>query len=275
MARRWWSAGAWWANWPEVRLTGHRILITGGASGIGLALARAFSAAGDNRILVCGRDAAKLAAAKAELPALHTLQADVTEAGDRERIAAALEAELGGLSLLVNNAGVQAGQDYAAGRVDEAALRREIETDLVAPMLLTARLMPLLSAGGEAAVVNISSGLALIPKPGAPGYCAAKAGLRAFSLALRAQLAPLGIRVFEVLPGQIRTETTWGTMPGEAFAAAVLRAVARDRFEILPGKMAPLALLNRISPRVAAAVVRRMAQRSARLRASAQPVQKA
>jgi short-subunit dehydrogenase len=93
--------------------------------------------------------------------------------------------------------------------------------------------------------------------------------MHAFSLALRAQLAPLGIRVFEVLPGQIRTETTWGTMPGEAFAAAVTRAMERDRFEILPGKMLPLALLNRLSPGLAAAVVRRMAQRSARLRAAA------
>ena len=269
MARWWWSAGGWSANSPDVRLTGHRILVTGGAGGIGLALARAFHAAGGNRILVCGRDPAKLARAAAELPGLATIQADVTRAEDRERIASALEAELGGLSLLVNNAGVQAGQDYARGTVEEAPLRAEIETDLVAPMLLTARLMPLLrAAGGGAAVLNVSSGLALIPKPGAPGYCAAKAGLRAFTLALRAQLAPLGIRVFEVLPGQVRTESTWGTMPGEAFAEAVLRAMARDRFEILPGKMAPLAALNRVSPALAAAVVRRMARRSARLRAA-------
>jgi len=123
--------------------------------------------------------------------------------------------------------------------------------------------------GGPTAVLNVSSGLALIPKPGAPGYCAAKAGLRAFSLALRAQLQPLGIRVFEVLPGQIRTESTWGTMPGEVFAAVVLRAMERDRVEILPGKMLPLALLNRLSPALAAVVVRRMAQRSARLRSAA------
>lgn len=140
MARRWWSAAGWWANWPEAKLTG-------GASGIGLARARAFSAAGDNWILVCGRDAAKLAPAKAELPGPATLQADVTDAEDRERIAATLEAELGSLSMLVNNAGVRAGQDYAAGRADEAAPRHEIETDLVAPMLLTARVMPLLRMG--------------------------------------------------------------------------------------------------------------------------------
>lgn len=252
-----------------MRLTGHRILVTGGAGGIGLALARALHAAGDNAIMVCGRDPAKLARAAAELPGLRTLQADITGAVDRERIAVALDAELGGLSLLVNNAGVQSGQDFAHGRVDEAALRAEIETDLVAPMLLTARLMPLLKAAKEAAVLNVSSGLALIPKPGAPGYCAAKAGLRAFTLALRAQLAPLGIRVFEVLPGQVQTESTWGTMRGEAFAQVVLRAMARDRIEILPGKMAPLAALNRLSPALAAAVVRRMAKRSARLRAAA------
>jgi short-subunit dehydrogenase involved in D-alanine esterification of teichoic acids len=250
-----------------VQVTGHRILITGGASGIGLALARAFHAAGDNAILLCGRDAEKLD--RVDLPGLRTVVADVTRAEDRDRIATTLESELGGLSLLVNNAGVQFGQDYASGSVDEAKLRAEIETDLIAPMLLTARLMPLLRAAQGAGIVNISSGLALIPKPGAPGYCAAKAGLRAFSIALRAQLAPLGIRVFEVLPGQIRTETTWGTMPGEAFAAAVLAAIRAERAEILPGKMAPLALLQRASPALAARVVRRMAQRSARLRAAA------
>jgi uncharacterized oxidoreductase len=254
-----------------VHTSGHRILITGGGSGLGLALLRAFAAAGDNRLLICGRDGAKLARAAAEVPGTLTVVADVATAEGR---AAALEAareRMGGLSLLVNNAGIQGNHDYAAGTPDHAALRAEIETNLVAPMLLTAEAMPLLHAATPAAIVNITSGLALIPKPSAPGYCAAKAGLRGFTRTLRAQLAGSGVAVFEVLPGQVQTETTWGTLPGPRFAEIVLAAIRADRAEILPGKMAPLALLERLSPALAAAVVRRMAKRSARMRAAATP----
>ena len=249
-----------------MRLTGHAVLITGGATGIGFGLARALAARG-NTIAVCGRTQSKLDEAEAALPGLVTIRCDLTDPADLDRLAATLRERLGRLSLLVNNAATHTPYEFAAEAAEDGPIAREIENNLIAPMVLTKRLMPLLMAEPEAGILNISSGLALVPKRSAPMYCAAKAGLHAFSVALRDQMEGGPVRVFEVLAPQVRTAMTAGRgaadmLSPEGFAEIVLGGMGRDEFEMYPGVMGRIALLHRLSPRIAARYVRSLAERA-------------
>ena len=173
-------------------------LITGGATGIGLELARQWLARGA-RVIVCGRRARALAAARTELPGLVTRVCDVTDPAARHDLVAWLEAAHPNLDLLVNNAGAQvhrALNDPAAFAGTEA----EIAVNLTAPILLTTALLPLLRRQPQAWIMMVSSGLAFVPIAQAPVYCAAKAGLHSFTLSLRHQLRGSGVRVIEFAP---------------------------------------------------------------------------
>lgn len=247
-----------------MRLTGHTVLVTGGSSGIGLALARAFRARG-NGVLAAARRPERLAQAAREVPGLLTETCDVTREDDVRRLVAAAAERLGGISILVNNAGVQFNDDYAVDNPDTILphVDQEIAVNLTALVKLTALAMPLLAREAEAAVVNVSSALALAPKQSAPVYCATKAAVRSFTKALRYQLetrAP-SVRVFEVLPPLVDTEMTRGRggrkLSPEAVADAALRGMATDRWEIRLGLTRMLALVTRVHPPLAERMVRR------------------
>ena len=143
-----------------MNLTGKRVLITGGSSGIGLAIAHALIAEGA-RMVITGRRADVLETALASLKAagarVDSVVADVgSEAGRAATLNAAL-AKLGGLDVLINNAG-----GVRAGRLEdtsEAEIRAMIEVDLVAPIMLTRAALPHLRASGDALVVNVTSGI--------------------------------------------------------------------------------------------------------------------
>ena len=151
-----------------MNIDGKRILITGGSSGIGLALAHALLAKGA-RVAITGRRAKMVADAVTELKAgdseVHGVVADIaTPEGRATTLEGALQ-KLGGLDILVNNAG-----GVRAGRLEntpEAELQAMIDIDLVAPIMLTRAALPVLREGGDAVIVNISSGIALV---GAPFY---------------------------------------------------------------------------------------------------------
>jgi uncharacterized oxidoreductase len=235
------------------------VFITGGSAGIGLALAQAFHLA-DNEVVICGRDAGRLQATSEQLPALHTVQCDITDEQQVAALAERLEAEFGGLDILVNNAGVQC--RYPKFHEAENALAQiqaEIDVNFTALVNITYLLLPQLLARTEAAVVNISSVLALVPREDVPVYCATKAAVHAFSMSLRRQLKSTPVRVFEVMPPEIDTEMTAykdaNKMSPDALASAVMRALAKDHYEVRAGIAKTLALINRLSPRLAAYVV--------------------
>ncbi len=196
-----------------MKLAGHKVLITGGSAGIGLALARDFLAAGC-RVAICGRDPERLAAAERALPGVVALQADVAEDDDIARLAAGAEERLDGLSILVNNAGIQFQTTFPEDPAVQvvAQVEREIAVNFTGLVKLTVACLPALSRAEEAAIVNVSSGLALVPKASAPIYCATKAALHSFSKALRYQLEDHrpAIRLFEVLPPMVDTQMTSG-----------------------------------------------------------------
>ncbi|MGW5316638.1 SDR family NAD(P)-dependent oxidoreductase [Nocardia thailandica] len=237
-------------------------LVTGGGSGVGLALARRLTAAG-RRVLICGRDEDRLRAAADRLPGVRVLRADLADPGDVDRLAEWALATRG-LDLLVNNAAVQLDRRWAAADGDRLVedLARELATNLGGPLRLTARLLPALAAAPHATVVNVTSALAVVPKRSAPVYCASKAGLVAASTALRYQLAVDAptVRVVDVMLPLVDTAMTAGRGRGkiapDAAAAAILDGLRENRAHaIRVGKARALLALHRLSPALAARLV--------------------
>ena len=244
-----------------MKLEGKRVLIAGGSSGIGFAIASALLAKGA-RIVISGRRAAVVSAAVDELRkaggSVTGITADVsTDEGRSLTLRQALDA-LGGLDILVNNAG-----GVRAGRL-EATSQSEIETmlnvDLLAPILLTRAALPSLRAGGEAMVVNVTSGIALVGAPFYATYAAAKAGLARFGEAMRRELKGEGIHVLTVYPGGTDTpmmqtnragpELGFGREPASAVADATVEGIETDAFEVIRGAetRAQMIALNRDNP---------------------------
>ncbi|MEE4299385.1 MAG: SDR family NAD(P)-dependent oxidoreductase [Pseudomonadales bacterium] len=246
-----------------MKLEGHRVLVTGGSAGIGLELARRFLARGA-RVAICGRDAERLEAARRELGEVETIVSDLADPASPQALAAEAGARLGGLSILVNNAGVQKRYALPTSSPEQIAADAawEIQVNLTSLVALTGACMPLLKTAPEAAIVNVSSGLAITPKASSAVYCATKAAVHSFSQALRDQCedeAPT-IRVFEILPPLVETAMTEGRGGGKISAAACaeesIAGIERDRHEIRVGKTKLLALIHRLAPRVAAGILR-------------------
>jgi len=244
-----------------MNITGKRVLLTGGSSGIGRAIAGALAAQGA-RLVLAGRRPDPLATAVAELKAAggeaYGIVADVTQAAARTQLLDGALDVLGGLDVLVNNAG-----GVRAGRLEdtsEAEIRAMVEVDLIAPILLTRAALPALRASGDGLVIDVTSAIALIGLPFYATYAAAKAGLARFDEALRRELAGEGVRVLTVYPGATETpmmrtsragpDLGFTKEPAEAVAEAVIAAIAADGFEVVRGgeTRAQMIALNRTDP---------------------------
>jgi uncharacterized oxidoreductase len=199
------------------------VLVTGGGSGIGLALATEFLGRGYD-VAICGRDRARLAAAKQSSPRLLTVEVDVASSDDHQKLASWLEVNLPHVSVLVNNAGVQQVLDFRS-RVAAEAVRREIEINLFGPVALTAVVLPLLLRNPDPAVVNVTSALAFCPLADIPVYCATKAALHSFTMSLRHQLKDL-VRVVELAPPIVATDLDKANRRPEAGGPPVISAQA-------------------------------------------------
>jgi uncharacterized oxidoreductase len=237
-----------------MNLADKRILITGGGSGIGLELARRL--ADGNRVVIAGRDEAKLDRARADIPALQSVRLDVRSESEARAAIDWIASELGGLDMLVNNAGLLRG--YPFGEADGA---EDIEVNFVGVLRMTQLALPLLRESEEGALVFVSSAVALAAVPGFSVYAATKAAVHSLSRSLRAELAGSGIRVFEVLPpvvdtGQVSDLGVRKVPPG-AVADAIVAGLKRNREEIRVGPVRQLALLARLSPRLADRIVQR------------------
>jgi uncharacterized oxidoreductase len=236
--------------------SGRTVLITGGATGIGLALAKAFLDR-RNEVLVCGRREEALAAAKERHPALHTFRCDVSDPQGRRALHRWATGEFPGLSVLVNNAGIQRQLDLGGGIQELESGENEIRINLEAPVYLSALFLPHLMARDEAAIVNVSSGLAFVPLAILPVYCATKAAIHSFSLSLRRQLAGSAVRVLEVIPPTVDTELDHGArgtrgqtdrgIAPEEVAGAALEGMERDVWEIAVGAAQGLVAASRSS----------------------------
>ena len=224
---------------------GNTVLITGGATGIGFALADAFLKAG-NTVIICGRRQEKLDAARNKLRGVHTFACDVTKKAERQSLFRWTEEKFPGLNILINNAGVQGMADLKKGLQGLPQDVNEVGTNLVAPIHLSAQYTPSFLKKDAAAIINVTSGLGFVPIAAMPIYCATKAALHSFTLSQRQQLKNTPILVFEIIPPMVATElgggelgTARGIKP-TALADEVLKAIAGDKFEIPVGEAAGL-----------------------------------
>lgn len=237
-----------------MRTSDHRVLITGGAKGIGLALAKRFHSSGNTVILV-GRDHAALQEAANLLPGAQTHVADIANPKDRLEVVA----KYGDVTILVNNAGIQL--NGSLSDMSDADIQNEIEVNLLAPALLVHAYLPLLKKQAEAAVVNVSSVLALVPKQSASIYCASKAGLHSFTRSLRWQLEETSVRVFEIMPPLVDTAMTanrgTGKISPEALVSEFWNGFQRNRYEIRVGKAKAAGLIARLAPSLAERIMRK------------------
>lgn len=226
-----------------MKLTENIILITGGATGIGFALARQLYDRG-NRVIVCGRSESALAKAKAQVPALITRLCDIASTESRQSMVDWLNTNYPGLNVVINNAGVQRRRNFKEGEGLEN-IDEEISINLTAPIRLIAEILPALKRQSQSVIVNISSGLAFAPMADVPVYCATKAAIHSFTLSLRHQLKSTSVRVVEVVPpivdtglgGNTRSDGTASAqmMPPEQFASEALAQLERDLDEVLVG----------------------------------------
>ena len=216
-----------------MNLSSNTVLITGGASGIGLALANRFHRAGST-VAICGRSEDKLRDAHERLPGLLTRVCDLSRRADRHALAAWVMNDVPAVNVLVNNAGVQRVLRLEDGDADWELTQAEIAINFEAPVHLAALLIPHLRQQKDPGILNVTSGLAFTPLARVPVYSATKAALHSFTLSLRHQLASTPIKVIEIAPPAVDTDLggpglhTFGVNVDEFVDAVMLRLAAGE-----------------------------------------------
>lgn len=243
-----------------MELSGKTALLTGGSAGIGRELARQLKDKGAEVVLT-GRNPERLAAMEGE--GFETISADLSNAAGVDALLTAWGER--GIDILINNAGQLVDHDFrpkeARGAVDPDAADDCIYANLNAPIRLTVGLMESLRARPKATIVNVTSGLAIAPAARQPVYCATKAGLRFYSLAIREQLKGTNVRVIEALPPVVDTQMNDGNpmrkMPAEECARQIVVAIEKDRDEANIGVTKALRATESVSPKIARALTLR------------------
>lgn len=241
-----------------MELQNNTILITGGASGLGFEFASQLLALG-NTIIITGRDQDKLDKARKKLPGIHTLQSDVSDPEAITKLADVVIAKFPKLNVLINNAGEMRKLSLHDTSNTLQDLTREVEINLMGPMRMVQAFLPHLKKQSAAAILNVTSGLALIPFPISPVYAASKSGLRSYTQSLRVQLKNTKIKVFELVAPAAKTPLTNRFSGTEGFdektlmepaklIAVAIKGLQNDKLEIYPGVARVLLLMSRIAP---------------------------
>lgn len=184
-------------------ISGNTILITGGSSGIGRALAEAFAAAG-NRVIVAGRRADLLTQVAAANPGMSTAVLDIAAGASIPAFAKKIVQDHPALNVVIHNAGIMHSEDLR--KADLADAEATVATNLLGPIRLTAALLPHLLKQPQATIMNVTSGLAFVPLALTPTYCATKAAMHSYTQSLRYQLKDSCMQVIELAPPYVQTE---------------------------------------------------------------------
>jgi uncharacterized oxidoreductase len=222
-----------------MNVSGNNILITGGATGIGLALAERFLAAG-SKVTICGRREQALREAQAKNPELNIHVCDVGSPAERIALLDWVTRELPELNVLVNNAGIQRRGVQLAETEDWEPIHEEIAINLEAPIHLARLFAAHMGRQKRPAIINITSGLAFAPLAMVPVYCATKAALHSFTLSLRQHLARTPIQVIEIIPPAVNTDLGGKGLhdfgvPLNEFSDSIFSRLQGDELEIAYG----------------------------------------
>jgi uncharacterized oxidoreductase len=235
-----------------MNLSGNTIVVTGGSSGIGLALAKKFVEL-DNEVIVTGRDQKKLDAAVQAEPKLKVLRSDAADPKAITAMAAEMKSRFPKLNVLVNNAGIMIYRNLAVGD-DLSSLTSEVETNVCGPIRMVSALIEQLKAN-RGTILNVSSGLAFVPLQAAPVYCATKAAVHSYTISLRQQLKDHGVEVIEVMPPAVKTnlvhfpdDASFKVITTDVLIDAVIKGLAKGKLEIRPGQANQLRLMSRVAP---------------------------
>lgn len=216
------------------------ILITGGGTGIGFSIAKKLSGKG-NSIVLAGRREDKLKSAAAQLPNASYVVADVTKEADVENLVQQVKKQFGGLDILVNNAGVVTA--YPLDSEDGVYEKAKFEMDLnyLSVVRLTEKLLPLLKASRDAAIINIESIVSYLPATVIATYSATKAALHSYSQSLRLVLQKTNpsVKVFEVFPPFVDTDMTKDftadKLSPDEVALDIYNALQHNDYSVRPG----------------------------------------
>jgi uncharacterized oxidoreductase len=230
------------------------ILITGGATGIGFALAKALC--NDNTVISIDRNEAKIEKLKAALPKVESIKGDVTSNDDLNRAIAEVEKKHSKIDVLINNAG-KGNMFNFPGSTEQQLLESismEMNINYTAPIMLSKKALPLLKKSSSPTIVVISSGLAYLPIAMLGSYCASKSAIHFVTMSMRHQLAETKIRVVEVLPPVVDTEM--GTAPvkkmkPDDFAKEMLTRIDKGQDVLNIGQTSGLEKFVRFLPKTA------------------------
>ncbi|MGO4334530.1 SDR family oxidoreductase [Labrys sp. KB_33_2] len=216
-----------------MKMTGNTILVTGGTSGIGRALAEAFHQHG-NRVIVTGRRQSLLDQITASRPGLVGMPLDLDDPASLSRLAGEVHRRFPELNVLIANAGISRAENLAADgwAIDDA--QAIVETNILGVLRVTATFLPILKGQAGATILATSSNLAFVPRADFPTYCASKAFLHSWLQSLRHQLRKIPVDVLELAPPYVQTELTGSqqasdprAMPVEAYVAEVMQLLDR------------------------------------------------
>lgn len=241
-----------------MNLQNNTILVTGGTGGFGFEFSSKLIALG-NTVIITGRNIEKLQDVKRKLPAVHIIQSDVSKADDIISLYNRVTQQFPDLNILINNAGemrkISLHQAY-----ELTDITREIEINLMGPIRMIQQFLPHLTSKTKAAILNVTSGIALMPFAISPIYSASKAGLRSYTQALRVQLKKTNIKVIElVAPGsstplndKFMNEDGFNAnalMSPEKIVDAAIEGMKHDKDEVYPGLAKVMRIMSRVAPK--------------------------
>ena len=206
-----------------------RVFISAGASGIGFAIAQAFLAT-DARVHICDTSQAALDTCKQRYPQLGTTQADISDEAQVNQLFEEIESNLGGLDVLVNNAGIS-GPTAPVEEVDLVEWEKTLAVNITGHFLCTRRAVPLLKKAGGGSIVSISSTAGLFGYPLRTPYAVSKWAIIGFTKSLAMELGADRIRVNAICPGSINNPRMDGVINAEAEATGIAADEIRTAYE--------------------------------------------
>ncbi|HMI67377.1 MAG TPA: SDR family NAD(P)-dependent oxidoreductase [Cyclobacteriaceae bacterium] len=236
-----------------MKTTQNTVLITGGSAGIGLEIAKQFTAKG-NKVIITGRDKKRLNLAASQLPGVTAIACDVTKAKDVEDLVKKLNSDFPSLNVVINNAGRAILHNLLQDRNAYDNASDEILTNYLSIIRLNESILPLLKKQPDAAIVHVSSIVAFVPNHRMPTYAASKAALHSYTLSLRLTLAKTtAIKVFELMPPLVNTDFSQeiggaNGIPPAVVAEELIKAFEVGQYEIHVGRTAHIYELSRSSP---------------------------